>query len=76
MHRGKKLEWTGQVLGNLDCSVRLIRNVLAVLSSSPHAKLGNTLLSHLSKCDHMISLHAEVRAATGPLPTKLKTTDP
>ena len=76
MHRGKKLEWTGQVFRNLDCSVRLIRNVLAVLSSSPHAKLGNTLLSHLSKCDHMISLHAEVSAATGPLPTKLKTTDP
>ncbi len=53
MHRGKKLEWTGQVFRNLDCSVRLIRNVLAVLSSSPHAKLGKVGLvrvyNHLPK---------------------------
>ena len=38
MRHGEKLEWTGQVFRILDCGVRVIGNVLAVLSSSPHTK--------------------------------------
>ena len=55
--RSKTVNGQGKYLGILIAVFDLVCTKLAVLSSSPHAKLGNVLMSHLSKCTHMTLLH-------------------